>query len=148
LQQLRPHWVVAQPIVLWRVWTICDPLADSEGGYCCSVGLVYNQNMKRLALSVFGGFVIPFTYSVIAWTLSRYVKSETLNILAGYPVRWPSLILYRLGFPVGKGIPTLLYILGCNVLLYTLLTYCFLWAILKRKRKEFAPPPNPPFLQQ
>ena len=103
--------------------------------------------MKRLALSVFGGFVIPFAYAIIAATLSPYVKSETLNLLAGYPVRWPLLILYRLGFPVEKDVATLLYIAGCNVLLYTLLTYCFLWATLKRKTIEPVMPP-PPFVQQ
>jgi hypothetical protein len=105
--------------------------------------------MKRLALSVFGGFVIPFACAVMAFTLSRYVKSETLNLLAGYPVRWPLLFLYRLGFPIEKDIATLLYIVGCNVLLYTLLTYCFLWAILKRKTRESVPAPNPPpFVKQ
>ena len=105
--------------------------------------------MKRLALSVFGGLVIPFTYAVIAATLSPYVKSETVNLLIGYPVRWPLLIPYRLGFPVQKDTATVLYIAGCNVLLYTLLTYCFLWAILKRKTRESVPPPSPStFVQQ
>jgi len=103
--------------------------------------------MKRLALSVFGGFVIPFAYAIIAVTLSPYVKSETFNLLAKYPVQWPLLILYRLGFPVQKDIATVLYIAGCNVLLYTLLTYCFLWATLKRKTIEPVRPP-PPFVQQ
>jgi hypothetical protein len=105
--------------------------------------------MKRLALSVFGGFVIPFAYAAIAATLSPYVKSKTLNLLAGYPVRWPLLFLYLLGFPIERDIATLLYTVGCNVLLYTLLTYCFLWAILKRKTRESVPPPNPPpFVKQ
>jgi hypothetical protein len=103
--------------------------------------------MKRLALAVFGGVVIPFAYGVIGLTLSRYVKNDTLNLLASYPVGWPLLIMYRLGFPVGRDVATLLYIAGCNVLLYTLLTYCFLWATLKRKTREFAPPPNPPLVQ-
>ena len=100
--------------------------------------------MKRLALSVFGGLVIPFTYTVLAATVSRYINSETLDRLAGYPVRWPLLILYRLDLPVEKDIATILYAAGCNVLLYTLLTHCFLWGILKRKTIESAPPPNPP----
>jgi len=105
--------------------------------------------MKRLALSVFGGFVLPFAYAIIAVTLSPYVKSETLNLLAKYPVQWPLLILYRLGFPVQKDIATVLYIAGCNVLLYTLLTYSFLLVVLKRKTIESVPPPNPPpFVQQ
>lgn len=114
-----------------------------DRGYC-SVRLAYNQNMKRLTLSVFGGIVIPFAYSVVAFKLSRYVKSENLNLLISYPVRWPLLVLSHLGFPVEKNVATVLYLIGCNVLLYTLLTYCLLLVILKRKRREFASPPNPP----
>ena len=100
--------------------------------------------MKRLALSVFGGLVIPITYTIIAATLSPRVKSETLYRLAGYPIRWPLLILRSLGFPGEIDIATLLYIAGCNVLLYTLLTYSVLRATLKRKTIKSVPPPNPP----
>jgi|SRR5687767_2305225 len=100
--------------------------------------------MKRLALSVFGGFVIPSTYTVLAATVRPYLKSETLDQLAGYPIRWPLLILRSLGFPGELDIATLLYLIGCNVFLYTLLTYCVLWGILKRKTIESVPPPNPP----
>ena len=75
--------------------------------------------MKRLALSVFGGLVIPFTYTIIAATLSPQINSETLDRLTGYPIRWPLLILRSLGFPGEIDIATVLYIAGCNVLLYT-----------------------------
>ena len=105
--------------------------------------------MKRLALSLLAGFVFPFGYAMLAAMLSPYVKSETLNLLAGYPVLWPLMILYRFGFPVERNVTTLLYLAGCNVLLYTLLTYWFLWATSKRKTRESVPPPNPPtFVQQ
>jgi len=105
--------------------------------------------MKRLALSVLAGFVFPFGYGMIAAMLSPYVKSETLNLLAGYPVLWPLMILYRFGFPVEKNVTTLLYVAGCNVMLYTLLTYWFLWATSKSKPRKSVPPPNPPtFVQQ
>jgi len=50
--------------------------------------------MKRLALSVVGGFVCPFLYTVIIGPASLYIKSQTLNQFAAYPVRWPILILY------------------------------------------------------
>ena len=106
--------------------------------------LTYNQRMKRLALSVFSGLVIPFTYTVVAATVSPYINNETLDRLAGYPVRWPLLILYRLGLPVEKDVATILYAAGCNVLLYALLTFFFLWGIRKRKTIDSAPPPNPP----
>ena len=105
--------------------------------------------MKRLALSVLAGFVFPFGYGFIAAIFSPYVKSKAFDLVAGYPVRWPLIILYRFGFPVEKNITTLLYVAGCNVLLYTLLTYCFLWGTSKRKTRESVPPPNPPtFVQQ
>ena len=104
--------------------------------------------MKRLALSVFGGFVIPFAYSVIAFTLSRQVKSESLDLLAGVPVRWPLLFLSELGFHVEKNTATFLYLVASNVLLYTILTYCFLCAVLKRKTRESVPPPYPPSFVQ
>ena len=104
--------------------------------------------MKRLALSVLAGFVFPFSYVMIAATLSPYVKSEALNQLARYPVQWPLMILYLFGFPVEKNVITLLYLAGCNVVLFTLLTYCFLWATSKRKPRESVPPPKPPFFVQ
>ena len=105
--------------------------------------------MKRLALSVLAGFVFPFGFAMIAAMLSPYVKSGTFDLLAGYLVRWPLMTLYLFGFPVEKNITTLLYVAGCNVLLWTLLTYCFLWATSKSKPRKSAPPPNPPtFVQQ
>ena len=105
-------------------------------------------------LSVLGGFLIPFLYTIIVGPLSLYIKSETLNQLADYPVRWPIHILYRLvpfgSFPFRDQDSTalLIYIIGCDVILYAILTYFLLWAFLKRKSKAFDPPPNPPFVQQ
>ena len=120
------------------------------GGHCCPAGLAYNGRMKRLVLSVLGGFAIPFLYTIIVGPLSLYIKSETLNQLADYPVRWPIYILYRLvplgSFPFRDQDSTalLIYIIGCDVILYTILIYFLLWGFLKRKSEAFDPPPNPP----
>lgn len=107
------------------------------------------SEMKRLALSLVCGLAIPFLYSITVGPLTPYIKNETLNRLASYPVRWPVLILYRLNqFPFENEIAILLYIVGCNVLLYTLLTYCFLWTISRRKPKAPSLPPDPPLFVQ
>jgi len=75
--------------------------------------------MKRLALSVLGGFAVPFLYSIIVGPVTPYIKNEAINQLAMYPVRWPILILYRFGlFPVRSfedETVLLLYIIVCNV---------------------------------
>ena len=105
--------------------------------------------MKRLVLSVVGGFVIPFLYSIIVGPLTPYIKNPTLNQLAMYPVRWPILILFRLGFvPFENEIALLLYIIICDVCLYSLLSYFLLWRFSKRKKTAQSLPPNPPpFIQ-
>jgi hypothetical protein len=110
--------------------------------------------MKRLALSLFGGFAIPFLYTIIVGPLSLYIKSPTLNRLAEYPVRWPIFILYRLvpldSFPFRDQDSTALfiYIVGCEVILYTILTYLLLWGFSKRKSEPSNEPPNPPLFVQ
>jgi len=111
--------------------------------------------MKRLALSLFGGFAIPFLYTIIVGPLTLYIESPTLNRLADYPVRWPIFVLYGFvpldSFPFRDQDSTALltYIIGCEVILYTILTYFLLWGFLKRKSKPSEPPSNPPlFVQQ
>lgn len=85
--------------------------------------------MKRLALSVICGSVIPFLYAISVGPVSTYIKDDTLNYLGYIPIGWPRLILYRLvplnSFPFRDGDNTVLlvYIVGCDVVLYALLTY-------------------------
>jgi hypothetical protein len=101
--------------------------------------------MKRLALSLLGGIAIPLLYSIIFGPLTLYTKNETLNHYLGYPVRWPILILYRL-FPVvvpNNETFLLLTIIGSNVLLYALLTYCVLLAFSRPTRAQSRLPPPP-----
>jgi hypothetical protein len=110
--------------------------------------------MKRLALSLFGGFAIPFLYTIIVGPLSLYIESPTLNRLADYPVRWPIFILFRFvhldSFPFRDQDSTALfiYIVGCDVILYTILTYLLLWGLATRKSETSDPPPNPPLFAQ
>lgn len=106
--------------------------------------------MKRLALSVSGGFAIPFLYSIIVGPLTPYIQNSILDLFAMVPVRWPVLILYRLGVaPFESDTTLLLYLIVCDVVLYSLLTYFLLWAFSKRKSRQIGGPPNPPqFAQQ
>ena len=111
--------------------------------------------MKRLVLSVIGGFVIPFLYGVIVAPLTTYIPNETLKQLAGYPVRWPIITLQLLlplgSFPFRDGdeLFLLLLILVCDVLLYSILTYILLERFWKRKARQPSVPPDPPqFVQQ
>ncbi len=91
--------------------------------------------MKRLALSVLSGFLLPFLYSIIVGPLTPYIKhNETLDFLAMVPVRWPIILLYRLGvFPFESELWLMLYIVGCDVILYSSITYVVLFALSKRK---------------
>src|SRR4051812_15102371 len=114
--------------------------------------------MKRLALSVVGGFAIPFLDTIIIGPASLYIESRTLNRFAEYPVRWPILILYRFAslnslgsFPFRDQDATIMvaYIVICDVVLYAILTYFLLWAFSKRKSKVDDSPPQPlRFVQQ
>ena len=114
--------------------------------------------MKRLALSVVGGFAIPFLYTIIIGPASLHIENQTLNRFAAYPVRWPILILYlfasfdSLGsFPFRDQDSMVLfaYVIVCNVVLYAILTYSLLWVFSKRKTKVYEVPPQPPrFVQQ
>src|ERR1044071_8702799 len=82
--------------------------------------------MKRLAVSVVGGFAIPFLYTIIIGPASLYIKSQTLNRFAQYPVRWPILILLHFAsfdsfgsFPFRDQDATIMfvYIVVCDVVL-------------------------------
>jgi len=110
--------------------------------------------MKRLALSLFGGFAIPFLYTIIVGPLSLYIVDQTWNRLADYPVRWPIFILYRFvpleSFPFRDQDSTALlsYIIGCDVIVYAILSYFLLWAFSRRKAGPSDAPPSPSLLDQ
>ena len=54
--------------------------------------------MKRAALSLLGGVVIPFCYALIAGPLSTKIDDPGLQTLVSAPVRWPALLLERFHF--------------------------------------------------
>jgi predicted permease len=101
--------------------------------------------MKRVALALLGGFIIPFVYTIIAAPLSSYVTNKTIDRLLMYPVRWPILIFFRLGFlPFDNEIALFIYIVVCDVVLYSILSYFLLGRFFKPKKRALSLPPEPP----
>src|SRR5688572_1094334 len=109
--------------------------------------------MKRLVLSVVGGFVIPFVYTIAVGPLSNYIENYRLRRLLGYPIRWPILLIQRVApfnsFPYRDGdqVFAFLLVIVCDVLLYSLVTYILLWRFWKPKIQAVEPPPTPPRFQ-
>jgi len=101
--------------------------------------------MKRLALSVVGGFLLPLLYSIIVGLLTAYItNNRTLDFLALMPIRWPVLLLYQSRvIPFERELSLLLYIVICNVIFYGTLIYFVQFALSKRKKTTRLPaPPN------
>lgn len=98
--------------------------------------------MKRLALSLIGGLLLPFLYSIIVGPLTPYIKNNrTLDLLAIVPIRWPILLLHQLRvMPFERELWLLLYIVSCNVIFYGSLTYFVQFALSKRKNTSRLPP--------
>jgi|SRR5687767_5806444 len=105
--------------------------------------------MKRLLVSVFGGFALPFLYSILIGPLSPHIGNERIRYVLWLPIGWPN-ILYTLLFPpfsgrspnIGVNILLVINILG-NVIFYSTLTYIFLLWRLLRKSKTVCQPPLP-----
>ena len=99
--------------------------------------------MKRLALSLIGGFLLPFLYSIIVGPMTPYIKNNRpLDSLAMVPVRWPILLLYQLRvMPFESELWLLLSVVSCNVIFYGTLIYFVQFALSKRKKTSRLPPP-------
>jgi len=110
----------------------------------------WDSGIKRLVLSVIGGFGIPFLYSVITGPLSLYIESERIRHLLWIPIGWPRMIFYYFYFstPLFKTRinldNTALFILqiALNVMLYGFLTFfMLLWRSSRKRRVQLEPPP-------
>ena len=121
--------------------------------YCCAVGLAYNHNMKRLALSLFYGFAIPVTYNLALGLLMVRTKNFSLILRLSYPVSWPMLILFRLlpldSFPYvlrpENRLFLVLLVIICDGLVYSIPIYFLLWRFsIRRKAVRLDLPPDPP----
>jgi hypothetical protein len=106
--------------------------------------------MKRLALSILGGFLIPFVYTITTAPLTTYTENLTIHHLTYIPIGWPKLILHHFipwsSFPFRDRDETalLIYMVGCDVIFYSLITYVLLLGFAKRKTiKQTSLPPLP-----
>jgi hypothetical protein len=105
--------------------------------------------MKRLLLSVLGGFAIPFLYAITTGPLSLYIASERINYLLWIPIGWPKILYLYLFPPYSSHSPhlddstLLIVIITCDVLLYGSLTYLLLWIRMGRKPTAYTEPPPP-----
>jgi hypothetical protein len=109
------------------------------------------ETMKRIALSLVGGFAIPFSYYAAITILMLLTDNTDLGVRLSYPVSWPILVLYHLlpskSFPLRAADKIFLYliVLICNVLVYSIPTYFLLWGVSLRWRKvKRVDPPDPP----
>lgn len=130
-------------------FTFCPlpSLVDVEG----LVEIGNNRGVKRLLLSIIGGFVLPFLYACISGPLSLYVDEQSIiRHMLYVPIGWPRLLYDRL-YPLFNGplhnndTALFIYIFGCDVVLYALVSYVALtmFSILRRKKVEYEPPPPP-----
>jgi hypothetical protein len=108
--------------------------------------------MKRLALSLLGGFSIPVLYTLALALSFLWTKNLPLILRLSYAVNWPIFILFRLfplgSFPLRPGdrIFLILIVIVCNGLIYSLPIYLILWRFSLRRRKavRIDLPPEPP----
>jgi hypothetical protein len=108
--------------------------------------------MKRLPLSVVGGFGIPFLYTAIAGSLFPYIGDERINYLLWIPIGWPKILYLYVLLPFSdralnlEDDALLVIMIACNVILYGSLTYSLLLLRSFRKVKGHTePPPAPNF---
>ena len=112
-----------------------------------------NAHVKtRVALSVLSGLGFPFCYAIVTGPPSTYVEDPRIRLLLGLPIGWPRLLYsYILSPFIGNSLldnenSLFLFIIGCDVFLYTFVAYFVLFAFSLFRRAEFkcdAPPPPP-----
>lgn len=101
--------------------------------------------MKRLALSLLGGILLPIGYAMIAGPLSVYIDNRGLKYFLTLPVAWPRVLLFTFAYSASVSISDNLFVvlmIVCNVTVYSIVTYVALLALSFRrvKRKVEGPP--------
>ena len=112
--------------------------------------------MKRLALSLVGGFAIPVLYTLALALFFLWTENLPLVLRLAYPVNWPTFILVHLfplgSFPLRPGDRLFLIplVIICDAVVYSIPIYLVLWRFSVRKRKSMRldlPPDPPSFVQ-
>jgi hypothetical protein len=111
------------------------------------------HHVKRLLLSVVGGFGIPFLYSIMAVFLSPHFGNDRIKYLFWVPIGWPKILYFYVLLPFSNRALNLeddgllVIMIACDVILYGSLTYSLLLLRSFRKVKAHTePPPGPTFL--
>lgn len=105
--------------------------------------------MKRLIISIIAGLIEPLIYVLIIGPLTTDIENYRIRQLIDMPFRWPIFILYYFfpigSFPIRNETVLLLYIIGCDMVLYALMTYFILWIIstLRKVQPYSDSPPMP-----
>lgn len=108
--------------------------------------------MRRVVLSILGGFFFPFCYAVIAMPLSVYIKDAEIRWILSVPLGWPRFLYFYLFVPffgdplANNQVALVLYVIVCDVLFYTVITYFVLSirSALKPPPIAYVEPPPPP----
>jgi len=109
--------------------------------------------MKRLALSLLGGFAVTILYISALLLLWYWTRNGALVRRLSYPVDLPTWFMPSDPSSLSLGAQIFLFLLFiiCNTVLYSIPIYFLLWRFSKRKRKAtlIDLPPDPPlFVQQ
>lgn len=108
--------------------------------------------MKRLALSLLGGFAITILYISALLLLWYGTRNAALVRRLSYPVDWPTWFMPSDPSSLSRGDQIFLFLLFiiCNAVLYSIPIYFLLWRFSKRKRKATRVdlPPDPPLFVQ
>ncbi len=107
--------------------------------------------IARLILSLVGGVILFLAVSIVGGILSTYTENRTLQVLLEMPSRWPRYLYYYLSPTPSKpslyfdDAASLVTLIVCNIVLYSLITFFALWSLwdLRRREIKYDPPPPP-----
>ncbi|HEU5237018.1 MAG TPA: hypothetical protein VFU37_07740 [Pyrinomonadaceae bacterium] len=105
-------------------------------------------SIKRLALSLILGFVLPLSYAFVLSEGFDLLQRPTPQFLV-WPFGWPRpLWILLMGRQPSEGdlIAGILFMALGNILVYGFIVYCLLgvFALLRKKPIEIGPAPPPP----
>jgi hypothetical protein len=105
--------------------------------------------MKRFALSLLGGILWPFCYAIATGLLSVYIDNARVRSVLNIPIIWPRVLYVHFWALTTDGsIPIsetslFVFILVCDVVVYTILTYFVLLFFFKPVEEKPTAPPLP-----
>jgi hypothetical protein len=103
------------------------------------------SGIKRLLISLTGGIFVPFGYFLLIVPSIELSKSSTLAATLFMPLAWPKVLYIFLFGSAGSQTTNILFLIVCNVIMYGLITYAVLFALLREKSPPEMPPPPPQF---